>query len=157
MTETTAQRRDRLVELAIAAAGSDDFGADSWREGLELLLEDLAGPAELNEIGVGVAEDGVVGDLATRLRIEAWRKEHPEVADQEIRRPVIIVGQPRTGTTILLDLMAQDPDNRAPLSWEEAVLSRQPPGEASRSAPGCPSHRDRISPQGVTSWNQYVS
>jgi hypothetical protein len=118
MTETTTQRRDRLVAAAIDAAGSDDFAANSWQEGLDLFLEDLAGPAELNEIGVGVAEDGVVGDLATRLRIEAWRKEHPEVAEQKIERPIIIVGQPRTGTTILLDLMAQDPANRAPLSWE---------------------------------------
>ena len=118
MTETTAQRRDRLVDAAIEAAGSEDFAADSWQEGLDLFLEDLAGPAELNEIGVGVAEDGIVNDLATRLRIEAWRKEHPEVASAKVERPIIIVGQPRTGTTILLDLMAQDPANRAPLSWE---------------------------------------
>jgi len=118
MTETTAQRRDRLVESAVDAAGSDDFGADSWREGLDLFLDSLVESAQLNEIGVGVAEDGVVNDLANRLRIEAWRKEHPAVAEQEIRRPIIIVGQPRTGTTILLDLMAQDPANRAPLSWE---------------------------------------
>jgi hypothetical protein len=118
MTETTTQRRDRLVAAAIDAAGSDDFGADSWREGLDLFLDDLAGPAQLNEIGVGVAEDGIVNDLATRLRIEAWRAEHPEVAEEKVERPIIIVGQPRTGTTILLDLMAQDPANRAPLSWE---------------------------------------
>ncbi|MCW2755115.1 MAG: hypothetical protein JWQ32_2526 [Marmoricola sp.] len=118
MTESTAQRRDRLVAAAIEAAGADDFGADSWQEGLDLFLESLAESAQLNEIGVGVAEDGVVGDLANRLRIEAWRKTHPAVAEQEIRRPIVIVGQPRTGTTILLDLMAQDPANRAPLSWE---------------------------------------
>jgi hypothetical protein len=116
--ESTTVRRDRLVAAAIEAAGSDDFGADSWRDGLDLYLESLAETAQLNEIGVGVAEDGIVGDLANRLRIEAWRATHPEVAEQEIRRPIIIVGQPRTGTTILLDLMAQDPGNRAPLSWE---------------------------------------
>ena len=117
-SETTAARRDRLVAAAIAAAGSDDFGSDSWAEGLGLYLESLAESAQLNEIGVGVAEDGIVTDLANRLRIEAWRKDHPAVAAQEIRRPIIIVGQPRTGTTILHDLMAQDPANRAPLSWE---------------------------------------
>lgn len=118
MTETTPQRRDRLIAAAIEAAGSDDFGADTWREGLDLYLASLVESAQLNEIGAGVAEDGVVNDLATRLRLEAWRKTHPAVAEQEIRRPIIIVGQPRTGTTILLDLMAQDPNNRAPLSWE---------------------------------------
>ncbi|GAA1526455.1 sulfotransferase family protein [Nocardioides humi] len=118
MTETTVQRRDRLVDAAIAAAGADDFGADTWQEGLDVYLASLAESARLNEIGVGVAEDGVVADLANRLRIERWRTEHPEVAEQEIRRPIVIVGQPRTGTTILLDLMAQDPAHRAPLSWE---------------------------------------
>lgn len=116
--ESTAQRRDRLVAAAIEAAGSDDFGSDSWREGLDIYLDSLTSSARLNEIGVGVAEDGVVTDLGNRLRIEAWRKDHPDVARQEIRRPIIIVGQPRTGTTILHDLMAQDPANRAPVSWE---------------------------------------
>lgn len=116
--ETTAQHRDRLVEAAIAAAGADDFGADTWQEGLDIYIDSLVATAELNEIGVGVADDGITNDLANRLRIEAWRKEHPAVAEQEIRQPIIIVGQPRTGTTILLDLMAQDPANRAPLTWE---------------------------------------
>lgn len=115
---TTAERRDRLVAAAIDAAGHDDFGSDSWQEGLDVYLESLTESARLNEIGVGVAEDGIVGDLANRLRIEAWRAEHPEVAAQEVRRPIVIVGQPRTGTTILHDLMAQDPANRAPISWE---------------------------------------
>jgi hypothetical protein len=40
------------------------------------------------------------------------------VADGDIVRPIVIVGQPRTGTTILYDLLAQDPANRAPLTWE---------------------------------------
>lgn len=115
---THQERRDRLVGAAIEAAGHDDFGSDSWQEGLDIYLESLAESAQLNEIGVGVAEDGVVTDLANRLRIEAWRADHPDVAAQEVRRPIIIVGQPRTGTTILHDLMAQDPANRAPISWE---------------------------------------
>jgi hypothetical protein len=120
--ETTRQRRERLVDAAVAAAGSDDFGShpgsDSWVEGLDRYLDALTDTARLNEIGVGVAEDGIVTDLGNRLRIEAWRRDHPDVAAQEVRRPIIIVGQPRTGTTILHDLMAQDPANRAPLSWE---------------------------------------
>lgn len=110
--------RDRLVEAAMAATGLDDFGAPSWQEGLDLLLASLEATAQLNEIGVGVAEGGVVGDLSNRLQLEAWRATHPDVAAQQIVRPIIIVGQPRTGTTILYDLMAQDPANRAPLSWE---------------------------------------
>ena len=78
----------------------------------------MAATADLNEIGVGVVRDGIVADLSNRLRIEDWRRTHPQVAEEQVVRPIIIVGQPRTGTTILYDLMAQDPANRAPLSWE---------------------------------------
>ncbi len=115
----SAAHRDRLVAAAVAAAGgADDFGADGWQEGLERYLAAAAETADLNAVGVGVVEDGIVKDLSNRLLIEAWRADHPGVAEQRIERPVIIVGQPRTGTTILHDLMAQDPANRAPLSWE---------------------------------------
>jgi hypothetical protein len=114
----SAATRDQLIEAAITATGLDDFGAPTWQEGLDRLLDSLAATAQLNEIGVGVAGDGVVNDLSSRLRIEDWRKTHPAVADEQVVRPIIIVGQPRTGTTILHDLMAQDPANRAPLSWE---------------------------------------
>jgi hypothetical protein len=114
----TIGTQDRLIEAAIAAAGYDDFGAPTWREGLERLIASAEESARLNEIGVGVFEDGIVGDLANRLRIEQWRARHPTIAEQRVERPIVIVGQPRTGTTILHDLMAQDPANRAPLSWE---------------------------------------
>lgn len=109
---------DELVQAAIDATGLDDFGEPTWREGMELFVESLGATADLNELGVGIARDGVVGDLSTRLRLVDWRAQHPEVAEQRIESPIIIVGLPRTGTSILHDLMAQDPSMRAPLSWE---------------------------------------
>lgn len=110
--------RERLVAEAKDGTGLDDFGEDSWQEGLDRYLDALASTARLNDIGVDVARDGVLNDLTNRLRIEQWRKDHPAVARQEVLRPVVIVGQPRTGTSILHDLLAQDPTSRAPLSWE---------------------------------------
>jgi len=110
--------KDALVETAMAAAGSSDLGEDSWQEGLGYLLEDLDGPARLNELGRTVAEADVVGYVTTRLKILEWRRTHPEVADGSVTRPIVIIGQPRTGTTILYDLLAQDPASRAPLTWE---------------------------------------
>ncbi len=109
---------DRLVAEAVAAAGHDDFGGDHWRSGFELLLATLPDEARLNDVGVEMALGDLSGGLATRLGIQAWRTQHPEVAAAPIDRPIFIVGQPRTGTTILHDLMAQDPDLRAPLTWE---------------------------------------
>ena len=60
----------------------------------------------------------IVRPLTSRLQIIKWRKENPDVAARPVTRPIFIVGQPRTGTTILFDLLAQDPALRPPLTWE---------------------------------------
>lgn len=110
--------RDQLAAAAVAAVGADDFGEDTWQEGLDLLLDGFATEADLNDIGVAMVETELTMYLSNRLGIIEWRRTHPEVADLDIVRPVFIVGQPRTGTSILHDLLAQDPANRAPLTWE---------------------------------------
>jgi hypothetical protein len=110
--------RDSLVDEAMVRAGEEDFGEDTWSEGLDILLDGFVEEARLHELGVEIAAGDVVNYLATRLAIVGWRRDHPEVADGRIERPVVIVGQPRTGTTILFDLLAQDPALRAPLTWE---------------------------------------
>ena len=110
--------RDQLVDDAIVATGLDDFGEPTWQDGLDRLLDSLAGEARLNELGVTIVESEVGAYLRTRLGIVAHRADHPEIGGRPIARPLVIVGQPRTGTTILYDLLAQDPANRAPLSWE---------------------------------------
>jgi len=113
-----ASAPDQLVATAIEATGLDDFGADTWQEGLDRLVVDLAENGHLHELGVAVAEGEIVAYLSNRLGIIEWRKTHPAVAEGRIDRPLVIVGQPRTGTTILYDLLAQDPAHRAPLAWE---------------------------------------
>ena len=107
----------RNITDAVEATGLDDFGGDTWREGAERVVADLQGPAQLHDIGVEVAIQDLQAYLQTRLRIVDHRKQHPEV-DAPIVRPLIVVGQPRTGTTILFDLLAQDPGFRVPRSWE---------------------------------------
>jgi hypothetical protein len=110
--------RDRLVAEAAALAGSDDFGEDTWQEGLDILLDGFRDEARLHELGVEIAAGGVVEYLANRAGITAWRAAHPEIAASTVDHPIFIVGQPRTGTTILYDLLALDPELRAPLTWE---------------------------------------
>jgi hypothetical protein len=56
--------------------------------------------------------------LTNRLQLQDHRKRHPELEQQEIRQPLFILGLPRTGTTILFNLIALDPGNRTPLTWE---------------------------------------
>lgn len=109
---------ERLIAAACAETGYDDFGPRGWRPGLHRLTEGLINDARLSAIGAEVAHLDIMRALKNRLGVIAWRKEHPEIANESIVAPIFIVGQPRTGTTILYDLLAQDPELRAPLTWE---------------------------------------
>lgn len=110
---------DALIARACESVGSDDFGApDGWRADLERLVDGLVTESRLSELGVEIAVMDIVGPLINRLRITQWRKDRPEVSAVPIERPIFICGQPRTGTTILFDLLAQDPALRPPLTWE---------------------------------------
>jgi hypothetical protein len=118
MTLQEGFRPERLVETACEEAGRDDFGEDGWQSGLQRLTDGFVGEARLSAVGVEIAHLDIMRALKNRLDVVAWRKEHPEVAREPVTAPIVIVGQPRTGTTILYDLLAQDPDLRAPLTWE---------------------------------------
>jgi Sulfotransferase family len=109
---------DRLIATACQEAGSDDFGEDGWQPGLQRLTDGLINEARLSDIGVEIAHLDIMRALKNRLDVIQWRKQHPEIAAGAITAPIVIVGQPRTGTTILYDLLAQDPALRAPLTWE---------------------------------------
>ena len=126
---------DELLAAARRATGLDDFGAESFRAGLARLLESLEGEAQLTTLGRGMARATVVGALETRLRLVDWRKRHPEVAAQEIRRPLFVLGMPRTGTTLLHGLLAQDAAARAPLTWEVATPCPAPESASYESDP----------------------
>jgi len=110
-----------LVDTARARAGSDDFGPDTWREGLEVLVRALNGEANLNELGVAVFVDQIVGNLVNRLEVEQWYARHPEIADEEIVAPLFGLGMPRTGSTATSFLVACDDSRRSLRTWEAAT------------------------------------
>jgi Sulfotransferase family len=121
MSSAAADRLDpdRLIDEACELAGTDDFGDDDgWRDAMSRLVDGLVHEADLTPLGVEIAAYDVIMPLRNRLQITTWRNQHPELANERIDRPIIIMGQPRTGTTILYDLLAQDPQLRAPLTWE---------------------------------------
>ncbi|ORV81518.1 hypothetical protein AWC11_27200 [Mycobacterium interjectum] len=126
---------ERLIATACEEAESDDFGADGWQPGLQRLTDGLGDEARLSPIGVEIAYLDVMRALKNRLGVIAWRTQHPEIADNPITAPIFIVGQPRTGTTILYDLLAQDPDLRAPLTWEVDAPCPVPQPETYHSDP----------------------
>ncbi len=116
-----------LIETAKRRTGLDDFGGGEFFEPLSRLLEACHTEARLNVIGRIALKCDVVRTLENRLLIEHDRKVHSQIASQEIREPLFIVGLPRSGTTLLHLLLAVDPAHRVPLTWE--VRSPSPPND----------------------------
>ena len=117
---------EQLIEQAVAATGHDDFDTMEWREALDRMIDSWEHEANLNDIGRMMVESTTVQFLTNRLNIVAYRKAHPEIARRDITPPIVIVGQARTGTTILFDLLAQDPAVRVPRTWEVDMPSPPP-------------------------------
>jgi Sulfotransferase family len=116
---------DELLAAARRRADGHPFEDTTFLEGLHRLLHALVTEARLNLLGRIVARDSVVGHLVNRLRLEQDRRRYPDIATQPIYRPIVITGLPRSGSTLLHSLMAQDPANRAPQTWE--MLTPSPP------------------------------
>jgi len=128
---------DGLVERAAERAGLDDLGSDSWREGLTILVDSL-------ETTPGVITDGrdnvygrFVDALWNRLRIVDYLKRHPDIAGLRVERPLVVLGLPRTGTTVASCLLDQDPARRSLLNWEASDSVPPPTTAALRSDPRC--------------------
>jgi hypothetical protein len=121
-------REESLLEEAIRNTGLSDFGDDGFREGLRVLLGSLEKEAGLHEFGRFFAHKEILRHLGNRLKVVGDWKRHPEMAEVEIVRPLFVVSLPRTGSTILHELLAQDPDNRYVATWECNLPS--PPPEA---------------------------
>lgn len=116
-----------VLAAARQRTGLDDFGDPAFREPLDRLLRSLEGEARLNLVGRVAAREDLTGMLMNRLRIERDRRRHPGIAAEDIRRPLFITGLPRSGSTFLHGLLAQDRANRVLLHWE--LRSPSPPPE----------------------------
>jgi hypothetical protein len=106
-----------LVEAAQKATGLQRFDSESFREGLEVLLAD-ANKVDYSQTGIERFRAALIGALSTRLKSTAYLEQRPELLKCPIERPVFVFGIPRTGTTLLNNLLAADPARRSPLSWE---------------------------------------
>lgn len=109
-----------VLAEATAQTGLAEFGDDSFAEGLEILLSSLENEARLHEGGRAFLHQRIVGYLSQRLQVEDWYHRHPEIDDVEITAPLIGLGLPRTGSTALSMLLAQDPDVRYLRRWESS-------------------------------------
>ena len=137
---------ESLMAAAAQQTGLDDFGADDFVERLDVLCTALRTEAGLGPAGVMAQHSLLTGLLRNRLLIEHRIRQHPEILELEVNRPIVICGLPRTGTTHLHNLMSADPALRSLPYWEslEPVLP-----EAERPAVGEPDPRRLRTEQGL--------
>jgi len=108
---------ETLLQEAQAKTGLQDFGSDDFKSGLKVLLETYDHNG-FTEKGRYKNRKRVLDLLCTRLRIENAFKLHPEIRQEKIVAPMLLTGLPRTGTSALLNLLANDPAARPLYMWE---------------------------------------
>jgi len=118
-----------LMAEARRRTGLADFGDASFLAPMRGLLRAMDEEADLHAAGRAVQRERVIGILVNRLRAEEHIRQHPEILEEEIRRPFAIVGLARTGTTMLHRMIACDPHVLALMWWEARHPAPWPAGE----------------------------
>jgi hypothetical protein len=139
MLDTLVDRRDdmsadELIARARRRTGLVDFGGAPFEEALEIFLDACREEAELSLFGRLATRWDAVRFLSNLLRLRAEEAQTPGILEQPIDRPIFVAGLPRSGTTFLHSLLAQDCTNLAPCVWQ--VIHPYPP-------PGLGGGRDR--------------
>jgi len=132
---TTALTPDALKQQAMQATGLSNWGDTQFDEALEKLCQAARDDAKLSGVAFERFTGLIINLLSNRLKITDDRQRYPEIAQQKIIAPLIVIGLPRSGTTILHSLLAQDPDARSPLTWEVSQPSPPPRAETYTSDP----------------------
>ncbi len=125
---------DELLATARATTGLHDLGESDWpgwTETYRRLVTAIDEEAQLHTLGRVVTRGEVLKVLQTWLRLQHEWTSRPAILGEPIEAPLFVVGPPRTGTTILLELLALDPQLRAPIAWE-ALHPLRAEGDAER-------------------------
>jgi hypothetical protein len=122
-----------LLSSAMKKTGLTDFGDERFREPLRILLDAFKQAARPSLLSRLYTRQLLLQFLTTRLLVEDLVNHHPEILELAVPSPIVILGLPRSGTTLLHNLLSRDPRLRALPSWESSqpVL---PPGK--RPLPG---------------------
>jgi len=119
---------DQLVDKARAVTGLADLGDLSVLDRLAAHVAAIEADTGLTNLGRLVLRMRIQRLLENRLRLHELLRRHPEIREIDVTAPLVVVGLPRSGTTHLVNLLAEDPRRRALPFWE----SQEPipvPGE----------------------------
>ncbi|HLG86804.1 MAG TPA: sulfotransferase [Alphaproteobacteria bacterium] len=120
---------DELIATAKRSTGFSDFGDERWREPFQILVKSLDEEAQLHFFGRLMTRNDLLNHLRALLQIQHVFKRHPEIAQQKIDRPLFIAAVPRSGSSILFELLSLDPGFGSPRQWE--MMFPCPPPEKS--------------------------
>src|SRR5688500_14977748 len=109
---------EELLEEAVNETGLSNFGPPHFREGMRVLIDSLTNDAALKPEVVPRARTMFTTQLKKRLQVQEWYDRHPEILDQPIKAPLFILGSPRSGSSIMHEILSLDPAHRTPQSWE---------------------------------------
>jgi hypothetical protein len=109
---------DALRSAAEKQTGLSDWGSEDFWPGFETLARAFAADETQTIVGRASLRIEMLHRLKNRLRLEAAVKREPAILQSPVRRPLFIIGFPRTGTTLLHKLLAQDPNVHVPLQWK---------------------------------------
>ena len=122
-----AASEDTLLEAARRATGFDDFGDDAFRTHLRVLLQAYDREAHLTPFGRMMVMQELSTILKNRLTVQRAWTQQPQILEGSVRRPIVILGLPRTGTTALHFLLGEDPNNQVLEYWLAAAPGPRPP------------------------------
>jgi hypothetical protein len=128
---------DALVEAAMEATGFNDFGELPYHEGLEVLCQTYEQNVK-DPAGRKRCRERLINLLSVRLRCENAFKQIPAIAEQAIAAPLFVTGLPRSGTSALINLLSQAPENRGLLQWEVQFPDPWPGNEPGQEDPRYP-------------------
>ena len=130
MTPDVTATEQQLHAAAIQMSGGlTDFGPQDYLPGLRALLDSMLRDMQFSEVGRQFGMGAIAGTLAARLHTEHGWKQRPDYRTVAIRRPLVITGIPRTGTTALHKLLSMDPQFQGLEHWLTEAPQRRPPRE----------------------------
>lgn len=106
------------MRLAERQSRSTSWGIPDPTTPLTVLIDALHHDARYSPLGKRIVRGALLRTAGEHLNVQKLVHQFPAVANEAVRQPLFIVGLPRTGTTLLYNLICCDPQRRPLFIWE---------------------------------------
>ena len=113
---------EKQIIAMMKRLGLTDFGgsvSDMTRQYDAAMLGITRSKVEISPVGYVSLQVSLNARIESRLRMVDFISRHPHIANIPVRRPVFVVGFPRTGTTFLHDMLGLHPEGSSLKWWEQ--------------------------------------